>query len=137
MTWLGKFRRIKMETFWRLTRTIVALCLAAFVVDALFSLLALRNGNFPLAYATLGAAYFLVVLPLIFAFIYAYRAENEVRQIRAKNDDQTKRLDAIKERLDALSGKIDPAISALSEIQTSIELEKLRQSKAKKDDESG
>jgi hypothetical protein len=125
-----------METFWKVTRSIVAIFLAAFAVDVVFSLLALRNGNLPLAYATLGAAYFLVVLPLIFAFIYAYRAEKEVKEIKAKNDEQTKRLDAIKERLDALSGKIEPTVSALGEVQTALELEKLRQSKGKKDDES-
>jgi len=65
----------------------VAIFLAGFVIDVVFSLFALRDGNFSLVYATLGAAYFLVVLPLIFAFIYAYRTEKQVKEIKAKNDD--------------------------------------------------
>ena len=101
MTWLGRFRRIKMETFWKLTRAMAAVFLAAFAVDILISLLALRNGNLSLTYATIGASYFLVVLPLIVAFIYSYRAENEVREIKTKTDNEMKKLEELKARLDA------------------------------------
>jgi len=123
-----------METFWKLTRAMAAVFLAAFAVDILISLLALRNGNLSLTYATIGASYFLVVLPLIVAFIYSYRAENEVREIKTKTDNEMKKLEELKARLDALSGKIDPTISAMNEIQT--ELEKLGQPKGKKDEVS-
>jgi hypothetical protein len=127
---------MKMETFWKLTRAVVAIFLAGFVIDVVYSLFALRNGDFSLVYATLGAAYFLVVLPLIFAFIYAYRTEKEVTDIRSKNDDQMKKLDTIKERLDALSEKIDPTVTALSEIQVKLEVERARQSQEKKETDS-
>ena len=127
---------MKMETFWTLTRAVVAIFLAGFVMDVIYSLSALRNGDFSLVYATLGAAYFLVVLPLIFAFIYAYRTEKEVKDIKSKNDDQMKKLDTIKERLDALSERIDPTVTALNEIHAKLESEKARRSQDKKETDS-